>query len=245
MKRFYTLVVLYLFCSPLFAEKINVAVASNFTAAAKEIAYAFEKKHQSKVVLSFGSTGKLYAQILYGAPYHIFLAADEARPKKLIEDGNGVSGTRFTYAEGRVALYSLKLRFTDFESSQLPQLLLRQNVAIANPRTAPYGSATLNVLENLGVPEQNATKFVYGENIAQTFQFAETGNVNFAFVSLSQLIGKDTRNYWLIPRELHQPIKQDAVLLRSGHDNSIAHEFMSFLKAPETITIIRNHGYYL
>ncbi len=245
MKRAYLLFALYLFSNFSFAEKINVAVASNFTAAAKEIAHVFETVHGSKVVLSFGSTGKLYAQIQYGAPFHIFLAADELRPQKLIQTGNGINGTRFTYAEGRVVLYSPIQQLNSLDLTQLPALLVRQDIAVANPKTAPYGSATFVALEKLGVSRSHDARIVYGENIAQTFQFAETGNVNFAFVSLSQVLDKDSSSFWLLPRELHTPIKQDAVLLIKGRENLTALKFMQFLQAPETKTIIRKHGYYL
>lgn len=234
---------LLLWSSGSYAVGVKVAVSSNFTAAAKELAQLFESQQDAKVSLSFGSTGKLYAQISYGAPFDIFMSADADRPAKLVETGNAVKGTQFTYAIGKIALYSKTVPLADRTVEQLQSLLRSSDMAMANPKTAPYGVATQQALVKLEVTEPLQNKRIYGENIAQTYQFIETGNVKLGFVSLSQMIVNPHLSYWLVPQEYYQPLKQDAVLLQRGSENPDAKQFLHFLRSPQAQAIILRHGY--
>jgi molybdate transport system substrate-binding protein len=224
-----------------------IGVAANFSAAARELAGQFENQTGHSVTLSFGSTGKLYAQITHGAPYHAFMAADAERPTRAIEAGFAVPDSRFTYALGRLALWSPEQgRFRSGED------YLRQGqfqrLAIANPRTAPYGLAAKQTLTNLGVWEAVAPALVRGESVAQAFQFVATGNVEAGLVALAQLPARaesrsprDSR--WLVPESLFEPIAQQAVLLEKGAANPAARAWLSYLRQPEAVAIIRRHGY--
>ncbi len=226
---------------PAVAGQTNVAVASNFTDAAKDIAVAFKAKTGDDAVLSFGSTGQFFAQIGQGAPFQVFLAADGERPQKLVEDGLAVAGSRFTYAVGRVSLWSADPNLVKGEET------LRgggfSKLAIANPAGAPYGAAAIAVLKSLGLYDALETKIVQGNNIAQTFQFVETGNAELGFVALSQIAGIDRGSRWDVPQALYAPIRQDAVLLKTGGTDDTARAFIDFLKGPEARAIIEKHGY--
>ncbi len=226
-----------------YAGDINVAVSSNFIAVAKELVQLFEDQHGVEVSLSFGSTGKLFAQIHYGAPFDLFLAADEERPAKLVALGDAVKDTQFTYAMGKIALYSKSTPLADLSIDQLRVLLSNGLVAMANPKTAPYGVAAQQTLAKMGVLESHNSKRIYGENIAQTYQFIETGNVKLGFVSLSQMIVNPQKSYWLVPEEYYLPLKQDAVLLKSGADNPVAKQFLHFLHSQQALSVIQKHGY--
>jgi molybdate transport system substrate-binding protein len=219
----------------------HIAVAANFTDAAKEIAQAFEQQSGNRAVLSFGSTGQLFAQITQGAPFEAFLAADEETPRKVVAGGFGLADSVFTYAVGKIVVFSTTLDLTNGEA------VLRegkfQKLAIANPATAPYGVAATEALKSLGLDVKLAGKIVRGNNIAQTFQFAETGNAELGFVALSQAIGKNPKSMWLVPQSLYSPIRQDAVLLMKGVENEAARAFISFLKSPDAIKIIEKYGY--
>lgn len=230
-----------LLASPALAAETSVAVAANFTGAAKQIAAAFSEKTGHEAVLSFGSTGQLYAQISQGAPFQVFLAADTARPARALEEGFGVDGTIFTYAIGRIVLWSADPDLVKGEDT-----LGRggfDRIAIANPRTAPYGAAAVEAMKGLGVYDALEAKIVQGNNIAQAYQFVETGNAELGFVALSQIAGSEAGSRWEIPGTLYAPIRQDAVLLKTGADNPAAQAFLSFLKGQTAAAIIGKYGY--
>jgi molybdate transport system substrate-binding protein len=235
------LVCISMFGSATFAAETNVAVAANFTEAAKEISAAFKQKTGHDVVLSFGSSGQFYTQITQDAPFQLLLSADEERPKKLIEDGLAVANSRFTYAIGKLVLWSKTLDFVKGEETLEAGAFTR--LAIANPTAAPYGAAAVETLKALKLYETLQPKIVQGTNIAQTFQFIETGNAELGFIALSQLIGHPSGSLWLVPQTLYAPIRQDAVLLKKGAANEAATAFLSFLKGPEARAIIIKYGY--
>lgn len=230
-----------LLANPALAAETSVAVAANFTGAAKQIAAAFNEETGHEAVLSFGSTGQLYAQISQGAPFQVFLAADTARPARALEEGFGVDGTIFTYAIGRIVLWSADPDLVKGEDT-----LGRggfDRIAIANPRTAPYGAAAVEAMKGLGVYDALEAKIVQGNNIAQAYQFVETGNAELGFVALSQIAGSEAGSRWEIPGTLYAPIRQDAVLLKTGADNPAAQAFLSFLKGQTAAAIIGKYGY--
>ena len=226
---------------PAAAAETRVAVAANFTAAAKSIGKAFTTASGHKPRFSFGSTGQLYAQISQGAPFDIFLAADVQRPQMAIQQGHGVTGTAFTYAIGTLALYS-----RDAKIVVGPQTLTHaafSRLAMANPATAPYGAAAMDVLDTLVLSKALASKIVRGNNIAQAFQFVETGNAELGFVALAQINGRPGGSRWIVPAAMHRPIAQAAVLLQRGADNPAARAFLEFLKSGEGRAIIARLGY--
>jgi molybdate transport system substrate-binding protein len=223
------------------ADQTNVAVAANFTGAAKEIASAFQQKTGHVAVLSFGSTGQLYTQITQDAPFQIFLAADDARPKMAVDDGLGVADSRFTYAIGKLVLWS-----KNADLIKGPDTLKGgtfNKLAICNPVAAPYGAAAVETMKSLNLFDALQTKLVQGADITQAFQFVESGNAELGFVALSQLTGNSGGSRWVVPQDLYTPIRQDAVLLKKGADNAAATAFMSFLKGPEARAIIEKYGY--
>lgn len=224
------------------AAEVAVAVAANFTATAKQIATAFEATSDHTVVLSFGSTGKLYTQIAHGAPFDVFLAADQARPQKAIDEGLAVADSRFTYASGKLVLYSTDPELVDTDSSVLRSARF-ERLAIANPATAPYGSAAIEVLKALGVHDSVIDRIVRGDNIAQTYQFVMTKNAQLGFVALSQVIDTSDGSRWIVPESMYTPIRQDAVLLNRGANNPAARAFMAFLQGDKARDIIRAFGY--
>lgn len=227
------------------ADDIQLAVAANFTAPMKEIAAAFEQETGHRVKAAYGASGKFYAQIKNGAPFDALLSADEATPTKLVEEGAAVKETQFTYAVGTLVLWSAKPDVVDAEGKVLAAGDF-QKVAIANPKTAPYGAATLEVLTGLKLLEAIQPKFVTGENIAQAFQFASTGNAELGFVALSQVM-KDgkiaTGSAWIVPGKLHAPIRQDAVVLEAGRDKPAVAALMDYLKGERAQAVIRAFGY--
>jgi molybdate transport system substrate-binding protein len=227
--------------SDAFAGTTNVAVAANFTDAAKEIAAAFKQRTGHEAVLSFGSTGQLYNQITQHAPFQILLSADDERPKKLVDDGLGVPESRFTYAIGKLVLWSKSSDLVRGEETLRAGSFAK--LAIANPTAAPYGVAAIETLKALELYDALRLKIVQGNNIAQTFQFIDTGNAELGFIALSQVVGNASGSLWLVPRELYTPIRQDAVLLREGASNAAATAFMGFLKGPEARAIIERYGY--
>ncbi|MEZ5852411.1 MAG: molybdate ABC transporter substrate-binding protein [Hyphomicrobiaceae bacterium] len=220
---------------------VKVAVAANFTAAAKEIAAGFEKAHAAEVSLSFGSTGQLYAQVTQGAPFEVFLAADQTHPRKTIDAGFGVAGSRFTYAVGRLVLFSASKGLVTGENTLRSATFTR--IAIANPATAPYGTAAVAAMRALGVYDRLRSKIVQGNNIAQAFQFVSSGNAEIGFVALSQIAASKTGSRWIVPATLHPKIAQDAVLLKNGADNPAAREFLAYLGGPQARAIIEKFGY--
>ncbi|QVL50375.1 MAG: molybdate ABC transporter substrate-binding protein [Thiocapsa sp.] len=232
-------------CAPALADDIQVAVAANFTAPMKEIAAAFEKETGHVVKAAYGSTGKFYAQIKNGAPFEALLSADNTTPTKLVEEGNAIAGTQFTYAVGSLVLWSSKPDFVDSDGAVLKSGDFNK-VSIANPKTAPYGAAAIEVLTGLGLREEVQPKFVTGENIAQTFQFVSTGNADLGFVALSQIMekGKVTGgSAWIIPGSMHERILQDAVVLSPGKDKPAVAALMEYLKGDEAQAIITSFGY--
>jgi molybdate transport system substrate-binding protein len=228
-------------CSVAQAGTTHLAVAANFTEAAKEIVTVFKMKTGHDVVVSFGSSGQLVAQITQGAPFKIFLSADDERPKKLVDDGFAVADTRFTYAIGKLVLWSADARFVTGEATLRANAFAK--IAIANPAAAPYGLAALDVLKALQIEATVRPKIVMGQSIAQTFQFIETGNAELGFVALSQLAGYDKGSRWLVPQELYAPIRQDAVLLKTGMGDEVSLSFLAFLRGPEARAIIEKFGY--
>ncbi|MGA8258642.1 MAG: molybdate ABC transporter substrate-binding protein [Arenicellales bacterium] len=223
------------------AEETRVAVAANFTGAAAEIGTRFEKATGYKVLFSFGSTGQLFAQITQGAPFDVYLAADQARPRKAIDEGYAVPGTRFTYATGSIVLFSENPRLVRGESTLRTGKFTR--LAIANPVTAPYGAAAVQAMKALDLYDALASRLVEGENIAQTYQFVKTGNAEIGFVALSQVANGKKGSRWVVPRHLYAPISQDAVLLKRGADNPAARAFVEFLGGPQAREVKRRYGY--
>jgi molybdate transport system substrate-binding protein len=225
-----------------FADEINVAVASNFTDAIKAIAARFESTTGHKATLIFGSTGMHYAQIKNGAPFDAFFAADVERPELLEKEGVAIPETRFTYAVGKVVLWSPRTDYVDSEGKVLEKQEFR-HLAIANPQLAPYGKAAQEVLSARGVWDSLQERIVRGENIEQTFQFVESGNAELGFVAYSQLKRPGqpiAGSIWEIPRSLYSRIEQQAVLLQ---DREAARAFLSFAKNDEARTIIQGFGY--
>ena len=228
--------------TPVLAEEITVAVAANFSAPAKEIAAAFEKASGDKVTLSFGSSGQFYTQIASGAPFEVFLSADAERPAKAEQAGLAVAGTRFTYAVGRLVLWSATPGLVDSHGAVLKGAGFSK-LAIADPAAAPYGLAAIQTLKALKLYDQIRPKIVQGSSIAQAFTFVKTGNAELGFVALSQVINEPGGSRWLVPEADHEPITQQAVLLKPGADSKGSRAFLTFLKGGQARAIIRRYGY--
>lgn len=224
------------------AATTQVAVASNFMEPAKTIAAAFRAKTGHEANLSFGASGQFYSQIAHGAPYEVFLSADQDRPEQAEKNGFAVRGSRFTYALGCLALYSSSPGFVDPKGAVLTRRKFK-HLAIADPAIAPYGVAAVQSLGKLGLYEKLKPKFVQGSSISQTFQFVQTGAAQLGFVALAQVINRPDGSYWTVPATLHNPIIQQAVLLKVGEKNPAARAFVAFLKSPEALSIIRRYGY--
>ena len=240
---------LLLACSvTVLAEPLRVAVASNFLMPAKELAARFEKTSGQAVTLSAGSTGKLYAQIVHGAPFSVLLAANATEPERLEEEGLAVSGSRFTYAAGRLVLWSLD---PDLLKAGGGEDLIRRGdfgrLAIANPKTAPYGAAAVQTLRALAQdPASLGPRVVRGENVSQTYQFIATGNVDLGFVALSQVSNPQRPaqgSFWIVPEDLHEPIEQQAVLLTRAAEDIQAKAFLAYLQGPVARELIAAYGY--
>jgi molybdate transport system substrate-binding protein len=227
------------------AAEVKVAVAANFAQTLKEIGTVFEQDTGHKLAITQGSTGKLYAQISQGAPFEVLLSADDETPEKLITEGKAITGTRFTYAIGRLALWSPKPDLVD-EGGQVLKTDKFRFLAIANARVAPYGRAAVQVMQKLGVLASIEPRVVQGESITQTFQFVSTGNAQLGFVALSQITenGKlKSGSAWIIPENMHEQLRQDAVLLNPGKDSAAASALLNFLKSEKAKKIIASHGY--
>ncbi|WP_434589088.1 molybdate ABC transporter substrate-binding protein [Pseudomonas sp. R4-83] len=230
-----------------FADEVQVAVAANFTAPIQAIAADFEKDTGHKLVAAYGATGQFYTQIKNGAPFEVFLAADDSTPQKLEKEGDTVKGSRFTYAIGTLALWSAKQGYVDDKG----EVLLKnqyQHLSIANPKAAPYGLAATQVLAKLKLTEATQAKLVEGQNITQAYQFVSTGNAELGFVALSQIYrdGKvSSGSAWVVPADMHDPIKQDAVILNKGKDNPAAKALVEYLKGPKATAVIKSYGYQL
>jgi len=227
------------------AGEVSVAVAANFTAPMQKIAAAFEQQTGHRAVLAFGSTGRFYAQVRNGAPFDVLLAADDATPARLERDGTTVPGTRQTYAIGRLVLWSAQPGLVDAQGAVLRQAHLSR-LALADPRLAPYGAAAVQALGRLGLLAAWQPRFVQGESIAQAYQFVASGNAPLGFVALSQVMadGRIARgSAWVVPADLHAPLRQDAVLLAAGRANAAASELLRFLQGDAARAILRGYGY--
>jgi molybdate transport system substrate-binding protein len=224
------------------AADTQVAVAANFTEPAKAIATAFKAATGHNAILSFGASGQFYAQIAHGAPFEVFLSADADRPEKAERDGLGVAGTRFTYAVGRLVLYSKTPGLVDAKGAVLKTGRF-EKLAIADPVAAPYGSAAMATMTKMGVYNRLKPKLVTGISITQAYQFVETGAAELGFVAWSQVINVPGGSRWLVPTSYHAPIDQQAILLRTGEGNPAARAFLAFLKSPTAVAIVRRYGY--
>ncbi len=231
---------------PAWGDEALVAVASNFARAARALEAQFEDNGSHSITIVSGSTGKLYAQIVNGAPYDVFLAADQHRPALLEEEGRVVDDSRFTYAAGRLSLWSPDSSRVAVDGASTLSRGDFQRLAIANPRLAPYGAAAEEALEALGLAESLAAKLVTGENVGHVYSMVATGNAELGFVSLSQVlttVEADAGSRWDVPVELHGPIRQDAVLLDHGRANAAAAEFLHFLRGSTARRLIESFGY--
>jgi molybdate transport system substrate-binding protein len=224
------------------AAETQVAVAANFTEPAREIATAFKAQTGHTATLSFGSSGQFYSQMAHGAPYDIFLSADSDRPKKAEQDGLGVTGSRFTYAIGRLVLYSKTPGLVDGAGAVLAGGRFNK-LSIADPTAAPYGVAAVQTMQKLGAYNAVKPKIVMGISITQAYQFVDTGAAELGFVALSQVINVPGGSRWVVPSSDHAPIDQQAILLYTGKDNVAAKAFLAFLKTPAAATIIKKYGY--
>jgi molybdate transport system substrate-binding protein len=228
-----------------FAEQITVAVAANFTKTIEEIGQAFSEDTEHEARFSFGPTGKLFAQISNGAPFDLFFAANEKAPKAAIKQKLAVEDSYFIYAQGALALYSTSLPV----ATQKQAILSTVNyVAIANPKTAPYGTQAVNYLKNMGLYEQVEDKLVHGESIAHAFQYVQTGNAPVGFVALSHIVAPNSPaegEYWIVPQADYSPINQAAVILKRGENNPAAKAFMAYIKSEKAVEIIKKYGYNL
>lgn len=229
------------------ADEVQVAVAANFTKPMQAIAADFEKATGHKAALSFGATGKFYAQIQNGAPFAVLLTADDTTPAKLVAEKLAVEGSSFTYAIGKLVLWSARPGFVDVKGEVLKQGKF-DHVAIAAPKLAPYGAAAVAALTKMNLLAAIEPKFVQGENIAQTLQFVQSGNAELGFVALSQVYegGKVKEgSAWIVPADLYPTIKQDAVLLAKGQDNAAAKALLEYLKSEPAKAVIKSYGYDL
>ncbi|HEY8068358.1 MAG TPA: molybdate ABC transporter substrate-binding protein [Burkholderiales bacterium] len=229
------------------ADEAQIAVAANFAAPVKQIAEKFFQSTAHKVLISIGSTGKFYSQISNGAPFDVFLSADDETPLRMEREKLAITGTRFTYAIGKLVLWSPAANFVDGNGDVLRKEPFKR-LAIANPKLAPYGAAAQQTLEKMGIWSALQGKLVLGENIAQTLQFVASSNAELGFVAFSQIQegGKTPAgSHWLVPQSLYDPIRQDAALLAHGNSNQAARLFLEFLRSPQAREIIRTYGYDL
>lgn len=224
------------------AETLTVAVAANFKKPAEEIGAAFKAKTGDEVKYAFGATGQFAAQIRNGAPFDILLAADDTTAPALAKNGLALASSNFVYARGTLVLYSTTLPVKE----QGEQILRKgdfAHVSIANPKTAPYGTAAIEAMKKMGVYEPLKPKIVEGSNIGQTFDFVATGNAQVGFVALSQAIGAGKGQWWVVPQADYAPIDQSAILLKPGENKAVAKAYLDFLRGPEARTVIEKYGY--
>jgi molybdate transport system substrate-binding protein len=229
------------------ADEVRVAVAANFTAPMQRIAAQFEKDTGHKAIVTFGATGKFYAHIKNGAPFDVFLSADTETPARLEKEGDAVAGSRFTYAIGKLVLWSAKSGVVDDKGEVLGKGNF-EHISIANPRLAPYGAAAIEAITALGLLDRLQPKFVMAENIAQAFQFAYTGNAPLGFVAMSQVFedGKlKSGSVWIVPGKLYNPIRQDAIVLNKAKGNPAADALIKYLQSDEARSVIKSFGYAL
>ena len=232
------------------AEKVTAAIAANFASTMKQLKPLFEGETGHRLVASYASSGTLFAQIHNGAPFDVFLSADEQRPRQLIDDGIAVADSAFIYATGLLVLWSSQPDLIDPEGNILrdghwPEKGIR-HIALANPKTAPYGRAALQSLEAMQLVDATTSYRVTGQNIAQTFQFVASANAQLGFVALAQILALPVGErgaYWPVPNEMYAPIRQGAVMLKRGQKNSAAQALLKFLQSPEAQAIISARGY--
>lgn len=237
---------LWLYCLPLAAAEVRVAVASNFLSTLRVLQPVFTGQTEHTLSISAGSTGKLYIQITHGAPFDVFLSADRKRPARLEREGGTVAGSRFTYAIGRLSLWSVVPALAGKDCLATLKSGSFRKLAIANPATAPYGAASQQTLQRLGLWEKLSGQLIRGENIGQTLQFVGSGNAELGFLALSQVIHRNSHPsscQWDVPADYHEPLVQQAVLLKAAADNPAAQAFMEFLRSDAAATIIVQQGY--
>ncbi len=231
------------------AGEVIVAVAANFAGPMAKIADGFGSATGHVLKISSGATGKFYSQITAGgAPFEILVSADDTTPRKLIDEGHAVAGTNFTYAIGQLVLWSSDASLVDAEGAVLADASKYKHLSIANPKVAPYGAAAMEVLASRKLTEAVTPKLVTGESIAQAYQFVATGNAELGFVALSQVAVPDkpaTGSMWKVPASLYTPIRQDAVLLKSGEANPAAKALLDYLKSAPAKAVIESYGYGL
>lgn len=235
------------FSGLLYSEEVKVAVAANFTAPMEQIAAAFEQETGHKAVLAFGATGALYAQISHGAPFAVLLSADDKTTRRLANEGKALADSEFTYAIGKLVLWSPDPDLIDNEGKVLGSGQFK-HVAIANPDTAPYGQAAVEFLKEAGLYESIKPKLVTGDNISQAFQFVRTGNADIGFVALSQVFNNGRivqGSAWTVPGDRYAPIRQNAILLNGGTSNAAAKAILQFLQSDKAKALIKSFGYAL
>lgn len=243
LARMCAVVAVALFAAGASAGEVRVAVAANFSETAKELASLFQRQTRHTAVLSFGASGQLLTQVQQGAPFEVLLSADRERPEQAVALGLAVPGSAFTYAIGKLVLWSRSEELVQGERTlKAPRFT---KLAIANPETAPYGAAALEVLKALGVEAALLPMLVRGNSIAQAYQFVDTRNAELGFVALSQLVASSSGSRWVVPQSLYMPLRQDAVLLKAGADNPAARELLAFLKGPLARALIEKYGYGL
>ena len=233
--------------APSFADEVQVAVAANFTAPMKVIAAQFEKETGHKVLASYGATGKFYSQIQNGAPFDILLAADDETPVKLDKEKATVAGSRFTYAIGKLVLWSAQPGVVDAKGDVLKTGKF-DHIAVANAKLAPYGLAAQETLQKLNLFTTLEPKFVTGENIGQTYQFVASAAAPLGFVAMSQVYEDNklkSGSAWVVPSSLYSPIRQDAVILAKGGNKPAVTAFITYLKGDQAKAVIRSYGYDL
>lgn len=236
---------LMLMAGALHAAEAQVAVAANFAEPIKAIAAVLEKTTGHTLKITVGATGRLFAQIKNGAPFDVLLSADTRAPEQLEADGLAQPGSRFTYASGKLVLWSADTARVDAQGAVLKTGGFRK-LAIANPKTAPYGAASIEVIDKLGLSAALSPKLVQGESIGQTYNFAFTGNAEVAFVAMSQVLDGGrlkSGSMWVVPQHLYTPIRQDAVLMKTASGNEAALALMKLLQSPNIKTLIRSYGY--
>jgi len=227
------------------AADVQVAVAANFAGPMEKLAEQFQRDTGHKAIVATGATGKFYAQIRNGAPFEVLLSADDDTPARLEKEGHAVAGSRFTYATGRLVLWSARAGMVD-DGGTVLKTGSYKHLSIANPKTAPYGAAAVSTLQKLGLFESVQARLVQGENIAQAWQFVSTGNAELGFVAQSQVWRDGTftsGSGWIVPSTMHDPIRQDAALLTKGKDNAAARALLDYLRSDKAKTLIRAYGY--
>lgn len=230
------------------AGEAQIAVAANFTAPMQKIAAEFEKDTGHKAVLSFGTVGKFYSQMNAGAPFQVLVSSDRDTPDALVRDGLAIDGTRFTYAIGKLVLWSASPNVVDDKGDVLRRGSF-QHLSLANPKLAVYGAAGQAVMQKLGVWDAIEPKLVLGESITQAYQFVASGNAELGFVAYSQVVGHGGKissgSAWMVPPELHAPLAQDVILLAPGKDSAVAKAVVDYLRSEKARAIILSYGYDL